>query len=155
VSFLAGGCCGGVGLLSPASCYQEHDGGCGSVGRAGMSLWIGLTPAPAFSVGIPWSSPGALPGMGGVSPAVCNPLTWRHWLDPALKDTSAAGGSVQSGTWPSLWWSLLGSGVCLPWAPSEPVSSSLWRCGWEIPSPFGAAQGWRLGLCACVHAFRR
>ena len=64
-------------------------------------------------------------GRGGISPAACNPWTWWQWLDPAPKDTSAAGGSIQSGPRPPRWWSLLGSGIHLLWAASEPVSSNL------------------------------
>lgn len=114
-------------MVSPASYHWEGTGGCGSVGRAGTWLCIRLTSAPAFSLGRPWSSPGLGPPWegGGISPAACNPWTWWQWLDPAPKDTSAAGGSIQSGPRPPRWWSLLGLGIHPLWAASEPVSSNL------------------------------
>lgn len=159
-SFLAGGCCGRDGLVSPVSCHWEGTGGFGSVGRAGTWLCIELTPGPAFSLGRPerpdqvW----VLPGKRGVSPAPCNPPTWQHWLDPAPKGTSAAGGSIQSGPWPSQWWSLLGFGIYLLWVPSEPVSSNLQdtfrqhvEVGMGNPFPFWCCPRMEaLLVCKCV-----
>lgn len=83
-------------------------------------------PGSCFLSGETTSSSGlGPPWRRGVSPAPCNPPTGQHWLDPALKDTSAAGGSVQSGPWLSWWRSLLGPGIHPLWVPSEPVPSNV------------------------------